>query len=144
MRVAAARALDLIGDDAVLATAPALVAALGGSPAVAAACHAALAARGGRVEAALLAGLETADEAHGLRVADLICALPNARALLFAAFDGPAQNVQINAGFGIAKLGAKVAGPEGHQRLLSCLPGPPTRRRHAILKALAMLERPGR
>ena len=144
VRVAAARALDLFGDDAVIATAPALVAALGGSPAVAAAGHAALAPRGARVEAALLAGLETDDETHGLRVVELICALPNARALLFAAFDGPAQNVQINAGFGIAKLGAKVVGAEGHQRLLSCLPGPPTRRRHAILKALAMLERPGR
>ena len=74
-----------------------------------------------------------------MRVADLVCALPNARELLFAAFDGEAQNVQINAALGIAKLGAKVAGPEGRARLMSCLPGPPTRRRHAILKALAML-----
>lgn len=144
VRVAAARALDQLGDDAVVATAPRLIAALGGSPAVAEACHATLVGRGALIEAALVAGLEVEDETHGMRVADLICTRPNARALLFAAFDGPAQNVQINAGFGIAKLGAKVAGREGHERLLSCLPGPPTRRRHAIVKALAILERPGR
>ena len=113
--------------------------ALGGSAAVAEACHAVLAPRAALVEAALVAGLETSDELHGMRIADLICTRPNARALLFAAFDGPAENVQINAAFGIAKLGAKVAGPDGRRRLQSGLPGPPTRRRYAIIKALAML-----
>ena len=92
----------------------------------------------------LVVGFGVGDGVCGVWIVDLICVWFDVWALLFAAFDGPAQNVQINAGFGIAKLGAKVAGPEGHQRLLSCLPGPPTRRRHAILKALAMLERPGR
>jgi HEAT repeat protein len=142
VRVAAARALDQLGGGAVVATAPHLIRALGGSPAVADACHAALASRAAQLEAALVAGLETSDETHGMRIADLICALPNARALLFAAFDGPAQNVQINAGFGIAKLGAKVAGPDGRQRLLDGLLGPPTRRRHAMIKALRMLGPP--
>ncbi|MBK9033544.1 MAG: hypothetical protein IPL61_20150 [Myxococcales bacterium] len=74
-----------------------------------------------------------------MRVAELICGLPDARALLFAAFDGPAQNVQINAAFGIATLGAKVAGPDGRRRLLDGLLGPPTRRRHAMVKALRLL-----
>jgi HEAT repeat protein len=139
VRVAAARALDQLGDDAVVAIAPMLVAALRGRAEVAAACHAALAGRAALVEAALLAGLETDDETHGLRITDLICTRPNARALLFAAFDGPAENVQINAAFGIAKLGLKVAGPEGRLRLLDGLPGPPTRRRYAMIKALRML-----
>jgi hypothetical protein len=58
---------------------------------------------------------------------------------------GEAQNVQINAAFGIARLRAKGAGLEGRQRLLNGLPGSPTRRRDAMLKALAMLvESPAR
>ncbi len=139
VRVAAARALDQLGDDAVIAAAANLVGALGGEAPLAEVCAAALAARAAKVEAALLAGLEAADESHGLRVAELICALPDARERLFAAFDGEAQNVQINAAFGIGKLGAKRAGPEGRLRLQTFLPGPPTRRRAAMVKALAML-----
>ncbi len=85
------------------------------------------------------AGLETPDEAHGLRIVELICLLPDARELLFIAFDGEAQNVQINAALGIGALGAKRAGPEGRRRLSARLVGPPTRRRDAVVKALAML-----
>lgn len=145
VRVAAAQALDQLGDDAVVAAAPYLVSALRGDARLAEVCRAVLAARKTRVEAALVAGLETADPVHGMRIADLIAALPDARELLFAAFDGEAQNVQINAAFGIAKLGAKRAGVEGRRRLLDGLPGPPTRRRDAMLKALAMLgESPAR
>lgn len=144
VRVAAAQALDQLGDDAVVAAAHYLVGALRGHARLAEVCRAVLAARKGRVEAALVAGLETPDQTHGMRIADLICALPNARELLFAAFDGEAQNVQINAAFGIAKLG-KRAGVDGHRRLLSGLPGPPTRRRDAMVTALAMLgESPAR
>lgn len=140
VRIAAAQALDQLGDDAVVATAPYVVSALRGDPRLAEVCSAALAARKSRVEAALVAGLETPDQVHGTRIAELIGALPNGRELLFAAFDGEAQNVQINAAFGIAKLGTRRAGPEGRQRLLGGLPGPPTRRRDAMLKALAMLD----
>ncbi|HEY6174708.1 MAG TPA: hypothetical protein VIX73_09705, partial [Kofleriaceae bacterium] len=139
VRIAAAQALDQLGDDAVVTAAPYVVSALRGDARLAEVCHAVLAARKGRVESALVAGLETPDQAHGMRVAEVICALPNARELLFAAFDSEAQNVQINAAFGIAKLGAKRAGVEGRQRLLNGLPGPPTRRRDAMLKALAIL-----
>ena len=139
VRVAAAQALDQLGDDAVVTAAPYLVNALRGDAQLAEICRAVLAARQSRVEAALVAGLETSDQVHGMRIADLICELTNARELLFAAFDGEAQNVQINAAFGIAKLGVKRAGPDGRQRLLSGLPGPPTRRRDAMVKALAML-----
>lgn len=144
VRIAAARAIDQLGEEAVVAAASDLVGGLGGDARVAEACHAVLAAHAERVEAALVAGLETADEVHGMRVADLICTRPGARELLFRAFDGEAQNVQINAAFGIAKLGAKRAGAEGRQRLLSGLPGPLTRRRDAMIKALAMLGPDGR
>ena len=138
VRIAAAGALDKLGDAAVVVAAPALVGALRGDPRVVEACRAVLAARKDKVEAALLAGLETSDEAHGMRVAELICALPNARELLFIAFDGPAQNVQINAAFGIGLLGAGRAGPAGRQRLVNGLTGPFTRRRAAVVKALAL------
>jgi hypothetical protein len=144
VRLAAARALDRLGDDAVIAAAPYVVGALRDAK-LAEPCRAMLAPRKDRIQAALLAGLETSDQVHGLRIAQLIAALPSGRELLFAAFDGEAQNVQINAAFGIAALGAKRAGPEGRQRLLSGLPGPPTRRRDAMVKALAMLgESPAR
>lgn len=139
VRVAAACALDQLGDDAVLATARQLIAGLAATPAVAQACHAALAARGAKLEAALVAGLDTSDEAHGARVAELIAALPNARDLFFAAFDSEAENLQINAAYGIGKLGAKKAGPEGRARLFTYVPGPPTRRRSAMVRALHML-----
>lgn len=139
VRIAAAQALDQLGDDVVIATAPNLVDALRGDSAVHAACKAVLAPRAAKVEAALLSGLETDDETHGMRIAELICALPNAPQLLFAAFDGPAQNVQLNAALGIGLLGAKRAGAAGRARLRNGLAGPPTRRRHAIVKALALL-----
>jgi hypothetical protein len=139
VRIAAARALDQLGDDTVVAMAPYLVAALAGDDALAEACRAVLASRKAQVAAALMAGLDTSDEVHGVRVAELIIALPDGRERLFAAFDGPAYNAQINAALGIGKLGSKRAGPEGRRRLLSGLPGPPTRRRDAMVKALAML-----
>jgi len=140
VRIAAAGAIDKLGDAAVVVAAPYLVGALRGDPSVANACRAVLAARKDKVEAALLAGLETPDEAHGMRVAELICALPNARELLFIAYDGPAQNVQINAALGIGMLGAGRAGPAGRQRLLNGLAGPFTRKRAAVVKALALLD----
>jgi HEAT repeat protein len=139
VRVAAASALDKIGDDAVVAAASFLVGGLAGDKRVADVCRTVLAARKSKVEAALVAGLETADEVHGTRICELICALPNARELLFAAFDGPAQNVQVNALLGIGMLGAKKAGAAGRQRLQRGLAGPLTRRYHAAVKALAML-----
>lgn len=140
VKVAAAGALDQLGDDAVIATAPQLVGALRGDPRVAEVVRAVLAARGGKVGPALVAGLDTSDEVHGARVAELVGALPDGRELLFTAFDGEAQNVQINAAHGIAKLGAKKAGPDGRRRLQSHLPGPPTRRRAAMVRALALLD----
>ena len=139
VRIAAASALDKLGDAAVIAAASYLVDGLRSEPMVAAACRAVLASRKDKVEDTLLAGLETPDEEHGLRIAQLICALPNARELLFIAFDGPAQNVQINAALGIGLLGDKRAGAAGRQRLVNGLTGPFTRRRAAMVRALAML-----
>ncbi len=138
VRIAAARAIDQLGDDAVVTTAADLVGGLRGDPAVAEACRAVLAARGAKVEAALVAGLETPDEAHGTQIAKLITALPNARETLFIAFDGPAQNVQLNAAIGIGLLGDK-AGLAGWRRLKLGMAGPFTRRREVMVKALAML-----
>lgn len=137
VRVAAARALDKLGDDAVVANATYLVAAMRDA-AVADAVAPVLASRKGKVEAALLAGLETSDEAHGLRVAQMIADLPNAKELLFAAYDGEAQNVTINAAFGIGLLGPKRAGEPGRRRLQNGLRGPITRTHHACRKALTM------
>ncbi|MDX2090309.1 MAG: HEAT repeat domain-containing protein [Kofleriaceae bacterium] len=140
VRIAAARALGRLGDDAVIATARQLVAALRDETAVADAVNATLAPRKDKLEDALIAGLETDDEAHGLRVAQLVATLPNARELLFAAFDGEAQNVQINAAFGIALLGTQAAGPAGRRRLVEGMAGPHNRRRSAMEKALRMLD----
>ncbi|HEY0254549.1 MAG TPA: hypothetical protein VGC41_23640, partial [Kofleriaceae bacterium] len=139
VRIAAARAIDLLGDEAVVIAASDLVGALRGEPAVADAAKAVLAPRKALVETALIAGLETGDETHGMRIADLITALPNARELLFIAFDSPAQNVQINAALGIGLLGAERAGAAGRRRLEYGLAGPFTRRRDAMVKALALL-----
>ena len=70
--------------------------------------------------------------------------MPDARELLFLAFDGPAQNAQISAAFGIGLLGPAKAGPAGLARLRSGLPGPFTRRRAAMVKALALYGEPAR
>ena len=138
VRIAAARAIDQFGDDAVVATAADLVGGMRGDTEVAEACRAVLAARGAKIEAALVAGLETSDETHGTRLAQLIITLPNARETLFIAFDGPAQNVQLNAAIGIGLLGDK-AGLAGWRRLKAAIAGPLTRRREVMVKALAML-----
>ncbi|MFT3696390.1 MAG: HEAT repeat domain-containing protein [Kofleriaceae bacterium] len=141
VRIATARAIDALGDEAVVAAAPDLVGALKGEPAVADVVKPILAARKAAVETALIAGLETGDETHGMRIAELICGLPNAKELLFIAFDSPAQNVQINAALGIGLLGPKEAGVAGRRRLEYGLAGPFTRRRDAMVKALALLDR---
>jgi HEAT repeat protein len=138
VRIASARAIDQFGDDAVVATAADLVGGMRGDAEVAEACRAVLAARGAKIEAALVAGLETPDEIHGMRLAQLIITLPNARETLFIAFDGPAQNVQLNAAIGIGLLGDK-AGLAGWRRLKAAMAGPLTRRREVMVKALAML-----
>lgn len=138
VRIAAARALDQFGDEAVVATSADLVGGLRGGSEVAEACRIVLAARGSKVAAALVAGLETSDEVHGTRIAKLLTALPDARETLFIAFDGPAQNVQLNAAIGIGLLGEK-AGLAGWRRLKAGMAGPFTRRREIMVKALAML-----
>ncbi|CAN5480552.1 hypothetical protein BH11MYX1_BH11MYX1_23950 [soil metagenome] len=138
VRIASARAIDQFCDDAVVATAADLVGGMRGDAEGAEACRAVLAARGPKVEAALVAGLETSDEAHGTRLAKLIVTLPDARETLFIAFDGPAQNVQLNAAIGIGLLGDR-AGRAGWRRLKAGIAGPLTRRREVMVKALEML-----
>jgi HEAT repeat protein len=140
VRIAAAGALDRLGDDAVREVASFLVGALRGDPEVARACATALAARKVRVLGALVKGLETDDEVHAARILELILALPDACEILTDAFESPAENVQVNAAIGIGMLGAKRAGAAGKKKLEGARTGGFARTREAVFKALAMLK----
>lgn len=139
VRIAAAGALDKLGDDAVKEVAGYLVGALRGDAEVARACAAVLAARKTRVLTALLKGLETDDEVHARRILELIGALPDAAEILIDAIEHPAENVQVNAAIGIGMLGAKRAGAAGRKALESRRTGGSTRTREAVFKGLALL-----
>ncbi len=139
VRIAAARALDKLGDDAVREVASFLVGALRGDAAVAKEVAPVLAARKARVLAALIKGLETDDEAHARRILELVNALPDACEILCDAFESPAENVQVNAAIGIGMLGAKRAGAAGRKKLEGGRTGGFARTREAVFKALAML-----
>lgn len=140
VRLAAARALDKLGDDAVREAVAPLVGALRGDAEVAKACGAILAARKARVLGGLVRGLETDDETHARRILELICALPDAGEVLVDAFGSPAENVQVNAAMGIGMLGAKRAGAAGRRALEGARTGGFARTREAVFKALAALE----
>lgn len=140
VRLAAARALDKLGDEAVREEVAPLVAALRGDAEVAKACSAILAARKARVLGGLVRGLETDDELHGRRILELICALPDAGEVLVDAFGSPAENVQVNAAMGLGMLGAKRAGAAGRRALEGARTGGFARTREAVFKALAALE----
>src|SRR4029079_14569032 len=68
VRIAAAQALDKIGDDAVRESGHYLVGALRGDAEVAEAVAPVLLARKARLPSALLKGLETDDDAHARRI----------------------------------------------------------------------------
>lgn len=140
VRLAATRALDTLGDEAVDATADSLVAALADAvPEVAGACAAVLRARGHRVIAALVNGLETDRVEHGRRIVEIIGALDDASEILSAAFASPAVNVQVNAALGLGMLGsARVGG--GRRLLEGARTGGWKRTRDAVFAALAALD----
>jgi HEAT repeat protein len=140
VRIAAANAIDKLGDDAVREAAPFLVGALRGDAEVAKACAKVLGARKTRVLGALIKGLETDDETHARRILELINALPDACEILCDAFESPAENVQVNAAMGIGMLGEKRAGSSGRKKLEGARTGGFARTREAVFKALAALK----
>lgn len=139
-RIAAATALDKLGDDAVRETADYLVGGLRGDAEVAKAVAPVLVARKARVLTSLIKGLETDDETHARRIAEVINALPDAAEILLDAIESPAENVQVNAARGIGMLGAKRAGAAGRRALESRRTGGFVRTREAAFKALAALD----
>lgn len=140
VRIAAAGAIDKLGDDAVREAASFLVGALRGDADVAKACAKVLGARKTRVLGALVKGLETDDETHARRILELINALPDACEILCDAFESPAENVQVNAAIGIGMLGEKKAGTAGRKKLEGARTGGFARTREAVFKALAALK----
>ncbi|MBA2544906.1 MAG: HEAT repeat domain-containing protein [Deltaproteobacteria bacterium] len=140
VRIAAAGALDKLGDDAVREIAEYLVGALRGDAEVAAACAPVLIARKTKVLTALLKGLETDDDIHARRILEVIMALPDAAEILIDAIESPAENVQVNAAIGIGMLGAKRAGAAGRKTLESRRTGGFPRTREAVFKGLALLD----
>jgi len=140
VRIAAAGALDKLGDEAVREIAEFLVGALRGDAEVAKACASVLGARKAKVLTALLKGLETDDETQARRILELINHLSDAQEILCDAIESPAENVQVNAAIGIGMLGAKRAGTTGRKALETRRTGGFSRTREAVFKALAMLD----
>jgi HEAT repeat protein len=140
VRIAAAQALDKIGDDAVREAAPFLVGALRGDAEVGKVAQGVLKARKAKVLTALVKGLETDDDTQARRILEVINALPDACEILCDAFDSPAENVQVNAAIGIGMLGAKRAGNDGRKKLEGARTGGFARTREAVFKGLAMLK----
>lgn len=140
VRIAAANAIDKLGDDAVKEAAPFLVGALRGDADVAKACARVLAARKTRVLSSLLKGLETDDEPQARRILELVNALSDASEILCDAFESPAENVQVNAATGIGMLGEKRAGASAKKKLEGARTGGFARTREAVFKALAALK----
>ncbi|HSD90232.1 MAG TPA: HEAT repeat domain-containing protein, partial [Kofleriaceae bacterium] len=142
VRLAAAQALDKIGDAAVIETADYLVGALR-SPdeKVAETVANVLRARKTRMISALVKGLETDDPTHATRIVHVINVLPDASEILVDAFDSPAVNVQVNAALGLGMLGPGKVG-KGRKALEGGRTGGDARRREAVRKALDLLDGP--
>ncbi|HEU4730505.1 MAG TPA: HEAT repeat domain-containing protein, partial [Kofleriaceae bacterium] len=144
VRLAAAQALDKLGDAAVVETAGDLVRALGDSDdKVAEACAQVIRARKGRMIGALVRGLETDDPTHGRRIAELINVFDDAVDILCEAFESPAVNVQVNAAIGLGMLGPRRVG-KGKKVLEGARTGGWERTREAVRRALDMLDGPRR
>ncbi|MEO8843395.1 MAG: HEAT repeat domain-containing protein [Kofleriaceae bacterium] len=140
VRIAAAQALDKLGDDVVKETASYLVGALRGDAEVGKTVAGVLGPRKARVLTALLKGLETDDETHAKRILELINALPDPCEILCDAIESPAENVQVNAAVGIGMLGTKRAGSQGKKALETRRTGGFVRTREAAFKGLALLK----
>ncbi|HUJ57379.1 MAG TPA: HEAT repeat domain-containing protein [Kofleriaceae bacterium] len=144
VRLAAAQALDKIGDAAVLETADDLVGALGDVDAkVADTCGNVIRARKARMIGALVRGLETDKPEHGKRIVELLNVFDDAVDILCDAFESPAVNVQVNAALGLALLGPKRVG-KGRKALEGARTGGWERTRIAVRAALDLLDGPRR
>lgn len=141
VRLAAAAAIDRLGDAAVVQAAKDLVGALRSEAPVAEACAKVLSARKARVLGALVRGLETDDETHGRRILELVNVFPDASEILVEAFGSPAVNVQVNAAMGLGMLGAERVG-KGRKALEGARTGGFAPTREAVRKALAVLDGP--
>lgn len=142
VRLAAAQALDKLGDAAVLEAADDLVGALRDTDdKVAEACAAVIRARKGRMIGALVRGMETDDPRHGTRIVELINVFPDAAEILCDAFGNPAVNVQVNAALGLGLLGPERVG-KGRKALEGARTGGWERTREAVRKALEVLDGP--
>jgi len=140
VRIAAAQAIDKLGDDVVRETASYLVGALRGDAEVGKIVSGVLGARKAKVLTALLKGLETDDETHAKRILELVNALPDACEILCDTIESPAENVQVNTAIGIGMLGAKRAGAAGRKALETRRTGGFVRTREAAFKGLALLK----
>jgi HEAT repeat protein len=136
-----ARALGKLGQGA-LGAAGDLVGALGDKEEdVAEAAAETLEPLGVAAQDALVKGLETGSEPHGLRVGALIGKLPRAAEILGEAFKSPAVNVQVNAALGLGMLGKARVGV-GLEPLLGARTGGDARTREAVRRALDMIQGP--
>ncbi|MBA3455726.1 MAG: HEAT repeat domain-containing protein, partial [Deltaproteobacteria bacterium] len=142
VRLAAAQALDKLGDAVVVETANDLVGALrDADDKVAETTAAVLRARKGKMIGALVRGLETDDPRHARRICEVINAIPDAAEILAEAFDSPAVNVQVNAALGLGMLGAERVG-KGRKKLEGARTGGDARTREAARKALDSIDGP--
>ncbi|CAN5918126.1 hypothetical protein BH11MYX3_BH11MYX3_09520 [soil metagenome] len=141
-RLAAAQALDKLGDPAVIEVADDLVGGLGDpDEKVAETCAAVVKARKARMISALVRGLESDRPEHGRRICELINVFEDAPEILCDAFASPAVNVQVNAAHGLGMLGKARVG-KGRQALEGARTGGWEQTRNAVRKALEVLDGP--
>lgn len=141
-RLAAAQAIDRLGDPAVLEVADSLVGALGDSDVqVAAATGAVIKARKARMIGALVRGLESDRPDHGRRICELLNVFEDAPEILCDAFASPAVNVQVNAALGLGMLGKARVG-KGRAALEGARTGGWEQTRVAVRAALEVLDGP--
>ncbi len=142
VRLAAAQALDKIGDATVVETGDYLVGALrDADDKVASTVANVIRSRKARMIGALVRGLETDDPRHGKRIVEVINVLPDASEILCDAFESPAVNVQVNAALGLGMLGRDRIG-KGRKALEGARTGGWERTREAVRTALEMLDGP--
>ncbi|MGE5182752.1 MAG: HEAT repeat domain-containing protein [Acidobacteriota bacterium] len=142
VRLAAAQAIDKLGDQVVADTADDLVGALGdGDDKVAETCQSVLRARKAKMIGALVRGLETDKPAQARRVAELLNVFEDAVDILCDAIESPAVNTQVNAALALGMLGPKKVG-KGRKALESRRTGGDVRTREAVFKALEALDGP--
>ncbi|MFT3699228.1 MAG: HEAT repeat domain-containing protein [Kofleriaceae bacterium] len=142
VRLAAAQALDKVGDAAVVEVGDHLVGALGDTDEkVAEAVAATVRARKAKMIGALVRGMETDKPNHGRRIAELVNVFDDATEILCDAFESPAVNVQVNAALALGMLGPKRVG-KGRKALEGARTGGWERTRIAVFAALEVLDGP--